>query len=320
MPLENKIDFAVVIGVRHANPNGDPLNGNRPRQTADRLGEISDVCTKRKLRNRLLAMGEDIFVQSDDNRSDGCRSLNDRFKASGIALDADVRNAVCAKWFDVRAFGQVFAFKKADKKKTAKGKKSEEKPEDINEPAGSTEEDSGAVSIGIRGPVTIQSAYSLAPIVPESIQITKSVNLETNEKTPDKKDGDTMGMKHRVSEAVYAAYGAITPQLASKTGFSAADAEKLKLALRSLFEGDASSARPEGSMEILRVVWCTHNCPCGQYSSARVHRTIKEALDKKKDGSLDEDSVRTVLPGLQIDFLAPLEGDALAQLPKRATP
>ena len=52
MPLENKIDFAVVIGVRHANPNGDPLNGNRPRQTADRLGEISDVCTKRKLRNR----------------------------------------------------------------------------------------------------------------------------------------------------------------------------------------------------------------------------------------------------------------------------
>ena len=86
MPLSNKIDFAVIIGVHHANPNGDPLNGNRPRQTADRLGEISDVCLKRKLRNRLLAMNEEIFVQSDDNRSDACRSLNDRFKASGIAL------------------------------------------------------------------------------------------------------------------------------------------------------------------------------------------------------------------------------------------
>jgi len=30
-PLQNKIDFAVIIRVRHANPNGDPLNGNRPR-------------------------------------------------------------------------------------------------------------------------------------------------------------------------------------------------------------------------------------------------------------------------------------------------
>ena len=42
--LQNKIDFAVVIAVQHANPNGDPLNGNRPRETYDGYGEISDVC------------------------------------------------------------------------------------------------------------------------------------------------------------------------------------------------------------------------------------------------------------------------------------
>lgn len=33
MTLQNKIDFALVIAVSHANPNGDPLNGNRPRET-----------------------------------------------------------------------------------------------------------------------------------------------------------------------------------------------------------------------------------------------------------------------------------------------
>ena len=290
MPLTNKIDFAVVIGVQRANPNGDPLNANRPRQTADRLGEISDVATKRKIRNRLLAMGEDIFVQSDDNRVDKCRSLNDRFKASGINIDENVRSAVCAKWFDVRAFGQVFAFSGGD--------------------------DAG-VSIGIRGPVTIQSAYSLEPIVPESIQITKSVNLETNEKNPDKKDGDTMGMKHRVASAVYVAYGAISPQLASKTGFSADDAEKIKWALQSLFEGDSSAARPEGSMEVLHVVWCKHTSSCGQYSSARVHRAIAAALDKNKDGTFCEKEVSEALPGLAIDFLQALEGEALEKLPKR---
>ena len=44
--LQNKIDFALVIAVNHANPNGDPLNGNRPRETYEGLGEISDVCLK----------------------------------------------------------------------------------------------------------------------------------------------------------------------------------------------------------------------------------------------------------------------------------
>jgi CRISPR-associated protein Csd2 len=27
--LQNKIDFAVVLRVNHANPNGDPLNGSQ---------------------------------------------------------------------------------------------------------------------------------------------------------------------------------------------------------------------------------------------------------------------------------------------------
>lgn len=285
--IRNKIDFAVVISVNNANPNGDPLNGNRPRQTVDRLGEISDVCLKRKLRNRLLAMGEEIFVQSDDNRADDCRSLKARFDAANFAENMDIRNAACERWFDVRAFGQVFAF---------------------------SGDDEAGVSIGIRGPVTIQSAYSLGPIVPESIQITKSVNLETNESNPDKKDGDTMGMKHRVSSAVYVAYGAISPQLASKTGFSYEDAEKIKLALQSLFEGDASSARPEGSMEVLHVVWCKHSSSCGQYSSATVHRAIKAALAKGKDGVFDESEVKNALSGLEIEFLHALEGDNLAKL------
>lgn len=44
--LENKIDFAVVFASNNANPNGDPLNGNRPRTTSEGLGEVSDVALK----------------------------------------------------------------------------------------------------------------------------------------------------------------------------------------------------------------------------------------------------------------------------------
>ena len=58
--LANKIDFIGFVVVDHSNPNGDPLNGNQPRTDYDGYGEISDVCLKRKLRNRLQDVGEVI--------------------------------------------------------------------------------------------------------------------------------------------------------------------------------------------------------------------------------------------------------------------
>ncbi|PIU22977.1 MAG: type I-C CRISPR-associated protein Cas7/Csd2, partial [Chloroflexi bacterium CG08_land_8_20_14_0_20_45_12] len=107
----NKIDFAVIFNVNGANPNGDPLNGNRPRTNYDSMGEVSDVCIKRKIRNRLMEAGHNIFVQSDDNKLDDYPSL--RARAEGELEKDQWKNekifheAVCKKWIDVRAFGQV---------------------------------------------------------------------------------------------------------------------------------------------------------------------------------------------------------------------
>lgn len=239
--------------------NGDPLNGNRPRTTSEGLGEVSDVALKRKIRNRLQDAGETIFVQSDDRSDDGAKSLSDRFNTYLKTLPKEeqkqknlVFQKVCEQWLDVRAFGQVFAFKKA---------------KDVDE-----------VSLGVRGPVSIQAAFSVEPIAIDDVQITKSVNSETTD--TGKKSSDTMGMKYRVSgRAVYATYGSISPQLAEKTGFTAEDAEKIKEALVTLFENDESSARPAGSMEVLDVVWFTHNSKSGQYSSAKVHRSVSVNVD-----------------------------------------
>ena len=80
--LQNKIDFEGIIVVENANCNGDPLNGNMPRVTYEGYGEMSDVCIKRKIRNRLLDAGENIFVQSDDKNTDGCKSLKARAEAN----------------------------------------------------------------------------------------------------------------------------------------------------------------------------------------------------------------------------------------------
>jgi len=104
-----------------------------------------------------------------------------------------------------------------------------------------------------------------------------------------------MGMKHRVDHGVYLCYGSMNPQLAERTGFSEKDAEAIKQVLPKLFENDESSARPAGSMEVLKVVWWKHNCKSGQYSSAKVHRTLSVG----PDGTLD----LTNLPGLEPELI-----------------
>lgn len=189
--LDKKIDFAVVLSVSKANPNGDPLNGNRPRQNYDGYGEISDVAIKRKIRNRLQDLGEAVFVQSDDRKIDGFKSLRDRadsnsdlakiLKAKNPAAD-EFATIACNEWVDVRSFGQVFAFKGSN------------------------------LSVGVRGPVSIQTATSIDPIDIVSTQITKSVNSVTS----DTRSSDTMGMKHRVDFGVYVFKGSINTQLAEK--------------------------------------------------------------------------------------------------------
>ena len=76
--LKNKIDFAALICVNRANANGDPLNGNRPRTDYNGFGEMSDVCIKRKIRNRMQDLGQPVFVQSEDRCDDGFGSLSER--------------------------------------------------------------------------------------------------------------------------------------------------------------------------------------------------------------------------------------------------
>lgn len=280
--LSKKIDFAILISVENANPNGDPLCGNRPREDYDGYGEISDVCLKRKIRNRLIDMNEPVFVQSNDHRVDNYKSLKTRAEgceelkkaSNGKETDQDrFAEIACEQWIDVRSFGQVFAFK-GDK-----------------------------VSVGVRGPVTISIAKSVSPVDIISMQIVKSVNSEDTAE----RASDTMGMKHRVAFGLYLAKGSINCQLAEKTGFSDEDAEKIKEAMRTLLENDASSARPEGSMEVCALYWWEQEGKTPKYSSAKVQRslqvTLKEGVIKPKRFE-DYDVQVTPLDGVTLQILS----------------
>ena len=278
MAIKNKIDFVALVSVSNANPNGDPLNGNRPRTDYDGYGEISDVCIKRKIRNRMQdILGEPgkIFVQSDELSDDGMKSLAERAekglgKANKKTDPSEYAQKACEKWLDVRSFGQVFAFKGID------------------------------VSVGVRGPVSIHQATSINPVEINSMRITKSVNSESKEG----KASDTMGMKHFVRFGLYKIKGSINVQLAEKTGFDDNDADVVKECIRTLFINDSSSARPDGSMEVVKLYWFKHNCKDGQYSPATVHKSVEVEL---KDGVTYPKSVedyviqRNELDGLECE-------------------
>ncbi|HEL0618895.1 CRISPR-associated protein [Streptococcus equi subsp. zooepidemicus] len=237
--LEHKIDFMVTVEVREANANGDPLSGNMPRTNAKGYGLMSDVSIKRKIRNRLQDMGQSIFVQANERIEDEFRSLENRFSAQFDKNDKDddIERRANELWLDVRSFGQVFTYLKK--------------------------------SIGVRGPVSISMAKSLEPVVISSLQITRSTN-GMEPKGDSSRSSDTMGTKHFVDYGIYVIKGSINAHFAEKTGFSEEDADIIKQALVSLFENDASSARPEGSMRVREVFWFTHSSKLGNVSSARV--------------------------------------------------
>ncbi len=239
--LNKKIDFVVYFTVENANPNGDPLSGNMPRQDNELKGLVSDVCLKRKIRNRMQDMGYEIFVQANERIDDGFKSLearfNDKYPAKEKIADDDIYKNMCESYMDVRSFGQVVTFQKK--------------------------------SIGIRGPVSVTMAKSINPVNITSMQITRSTNGMQAE-VGKQRSSDTMGMKHYVDYGLYCFSGSINPYFAEKTGFSESDAEVLKEALKSLFVNDASSARPDGSMEIVKIYWIEHPNKLGVLSSGKI--------------------------------------------------
>jgi CRISPR-associated protein Csd2 len=279
--LTHRIDFKFAFAVNHANPNGDPLNNNYPRTLPDGRGEVSDVALKRKIRNRWHDFGQEILIMPADtivypepndiysrlteNKAykafleDYSKHESDRPKA---IFKTGLRQVACQTWMDVRAFGQVFSFKNVPDKHFDK------------------------FSLGIRGPVSIWPAFSLDPVDIDSIQITKSINLKPT-KTGER-GSDTMGRKNSIEFGLYISQGSISVPQSQMTGFSDADANLLKKALSSLFTNDESTARPVGSMEIVRLDWWVNDYADDSSADNQPLLSPKDLFDaiqySKKDG------------------------------------
>ena len=242
-PLSRRHDFVLIFDVTNGNPNGDPDAGNLPRIDPEtNHGLVSDVCLKRKIRNyvelaREGEAGHHIYVEEgsilNNKHREAYRALRPddanigkekKPKPKDDAEAHELRDWMCANFFDVRTFGAVM---------------------------------STGVNCGqVKGPVQMTFGSSVEPVLPVEITITRMA--ATNEAERKKR---TMGRKHIVPYGLYVAHGFISAKFAERTGFSEIDLDLLFESLKTMFEHDRSAAR--GEMTTRRLVVFRHENALG---------------------------------------------------------
>ena len=259
MKLENKYDFVYLFDVQDGNPNGDPDDGNSPRLDAESgRGIVTDVCLKRKVRNYIQMVKDltppyDIFIREKsilnntigevyDSVVDENQSKNEKTETA--------REAMCARFYDVRAFGAVMS--------------------------------TGSKNAGqVRGPIQMTFATSIDPVVVRQHCITRMA-VTSEEKSRDM-DGLNMGMgrKSDIPYGLYMCKGFVSANFAFQTGFSTEDLNLFWDALKYMFEDDRSSTR--GFMSPRKLIVFCHDSKFGNAYSGELFNLVK--VNKKCDGS-----------------------------------
>ena len=245
-PIKNRYDFVILFDVENGNPNGNPDAGNMPRIDPETgYGLVTDVCLKRKIRNYVEDLKEEapgyrIYVKEGVplNRCDaealtavGVLGDLKAAKKADPGIDKKLRDFMCSNFYDIRTFGAVMTtFVK------------------------------GALNCGqVRGPVQLNFARSIDPIVPQEVTITRVAI--TTEADAEKK-GTEMGRKHIVPYALYRTEGYVSANLARKTtGFSEDDLQLLWQAILNMFENNHSAAR--GKMAVRELIVFKHDSELG---------------------------------------------------------
>ncbi len=235
--IKNRYEFVVLFDVENGNPNGDPDAGNMPRIDAEtNYGLVTDVCIKRKIRNYVEVAKDDcekykIYVKEgiplDTNRKWGYEKTGIKVPAGTGEPEKDefkrITKFMCDNFFDIRTFGAVMTLK---------------------------------YNCGqVRGPVQINFARSVEPIVPNELTITSCTYANEGESS------SKMGRKHIVPYALYKTEGYVSANIATKTGFSEADLELLWEAIINMFEHDHAAAR--GKMAVRKLFIFKHDSELG---------------------------------------------------------
>lgn len=229
--IQNRYEIVLLADIVDGNPNGDPDGANAPRTDPEtNHGLITDVCTKRKIRNYIAAArqaedGYGIYVSEGAVLDRFHAAAIERAKASAGEKQEDLaRKLMCEQFYDLRTFGAVMA---------------------------------GDHNLGrLTGPVQVQFGRTIDPIYVQEHAITRMAAS----KEKDAAKGQTIGRKSTIPYGLYRINMFVSPLKAmgeKGTGFSTADLETLFEALQGMYDVDRSSGRT--SMSVRKLVAFRHD-------------------------------------------------------------
>lgn len=256
--IKNRYEFVILFDVENGNPNGDPDAGNMPRIDAEtNYGLVTDVCIKRKIRNYVEVAKKDcekykIYVKEgvtlDVNRKwayeeTGIKAPSGTDEPKDIQEYRKITGFMCDNFFDIRTFGAVMTLK---------------------------------YNCGqVRGPVQINFARSIEPIIPSELTITSCTYANEGESS------SKMGRKHIIPYALYKTEGYVSANVAAKTSFTEDDLNLLWEAIINMFEHDHAAAR--GKMAVRKLIIFKHDSELGNAQSHKLFELIKvKKIDNDK--------------------------------------
>jgi len=108
--MKNRREFLFFYDVSWANPNGDPMDENKPRIDEETgINIVTDARLKRTVRDQLVEMGYEIFIRGEKDKNG---NLKDKKKILEEYYENDYEK-VLEKCIDIRLFGGTFAVEDA---------------------------------------------------------------------------------------------------------------------------------------------------------------------------------------------------------------
>ncbi len=289
--IRNRSEILFLYDVKDSNPNGDPVDENKPRIDEETgINIVTDVRLKRTIRDYFLTLianndsrlvGQDVFVKEVRDQEgflyDAKTRANDFLSKQGkfSEMRQVIKDDICNKCIDIRLFGGVIPL---ELKVEKTGKKSGEESSEA--------EKSG--SITLTGPVQFKFGRSLHKVDgPTFIKGTGAFADKYDEKN--KKLQFTFREEYILPYSLIAFYGIVNENSAKDTNLTNTDVDLL---LEGIWKGTKNliTRSKVGQMPrvLIQVVYKTGE----NYHIGELDKLIKLVSDLQEEAIRDISEVK----------------------------
>ncbi len=213
--MKNRHEILFLYDVSWANPNGDPMDENRPRIDEETgINIVSDVRLKRTVRDTLQELGFEIFLREERKEDGSLKTKEDVFAKYGKNPAEVLKRCI-----DIRLFGGTFALREEEDNKNgkSKGKKGKKKE---------------SLAFSLTGPVQFKFGHSL-----HRVKVALMKNTSVMPSKTDKKQG-TFAETYVVPYSLIVFYGVANEKAAETTGLTDEDVDNM---LKAIWVGHKAS-------------------------------------------------------------------------------